>query len=149
MAFKTVGGQRVYHKYSEKNPGDILINNGKYLGTEEGKYGIVHLFDVDGVTECLNSAGLLNYTLERHVVPGMRVNITYGGKEVLTKGAMAGKESHQFTVEVDDTPQEVKAQPVAAAPVATKAATATTVMKKTPTKAKTVNAVNLGEDIEL
>ena len=149
MAFKKVGGPRVFFKYSECSPGDILVPDGVYKGAEEGKYGIVHIFDCDGTTHCLNSAGKLNYDLEKNAVPGSRCRITYEGKITLTKGAMAGKESHQFLTEIDDGsepyptpgfPQAVQVQPKGAEPaqVAAKA-----VVKKNAA------VVTVGDDIEL
>lgn len=115
MAFKKVGGQRNYVKYSECNKGDRLVDSGVYVGSEEGKFGIQHLFKIKKGAEvtCLNSAGHLNYLLEEHCEPGDLVNIDYGGKELLTKGAMKGKEAHRFSLEIDDQKhsEAVKASP--------------------------------------
>lgn len=102
MAYKTVsGGERKYFKYSECNKGDVLVDGGTYLGTEQGKFGIVHLFDVAGETYVLNSAGQLNYHLDK-IATGTKCRIVYDGKTKLTKGTMAGKDANQFIVQVDD-----------------------------------------------
>jgi hypothetical protein len=163
MAFKKVGGSRVYYKYSELSDGDTLIEGGTYLGSEEGKYGVVHLFQVDSETHCLNSAGQLNYLIDKYVAPGTRCRIVYCGKEVLTKGPMTGKESHKFGLEVDDgagdTPpndpapvQVAPPKPTQAAPVAAAAKPKQVIPKSVTTKRKAVNAapfVPVGDDIEL
>lgn len=104
MAFVKVGGARKYYKYSEMNEGDAIVTNAVYLGEEEGKFGIQHLFrDDDSTVHVLNSAGHLNHQLEEYVSIGQRANVTYGGKEKLTKGKFAGKEFHKFSVEADDS----------------------------------------------
>jgi len=116
MAFKKVAATRKYYKYSECEKGQMLIDNGLYVGEEQGKYGIQHIFkQQDGQVVVLNSAGQLNWQLENHATPGKtRCNVFYAGKITLEKGAMAGKESHQFELETDDdAPQaEVKAASV-------------------------------------
>jgi hypothetical protein len=104
MAFVKVGGARKYYKYSEMNEGDTPVTNCVYLGEEEGKYGIQHLFrDDEGTVHVLNSAGHLNHQLEEYVSVGQRCNVTYLGKDKLTKGKFAGKEYHKFSVEADDS----------------------------------------------
>jgi len=104
MAFQKVGGSRKYFKYSECTPGQKLIENGLYVGAEEGKYGVQHIFNLPSKeTAVLNSAGKLNYQLENFATPGKtRCNVTYAGKSKITKGAMAGKDFHDFDTEVDD-----------------------------------------------
>lgn len=101
MAFQTVSGGRKYFKYAECSKGDVLVPEGTYIGSEEGKFGIQHLFDVDGETVCLNSAAQLNHCIDTKIKPGDKVIVTYDGKVVLTKGNMKGKDCHQFVVQVD------------------------------------------------
>lgn len=103
MAFRKVAGSRKYFKYNECTVGQKLVDNGEFLGSEDGKYGIQHLFDEDGTTVVLNSSGHLNWLLKNHVKTGQRVNVEYSGKVRLTKGAMVGKDAHTFDLEVDDT----------------------------------------------
>lgn len=156
MAFKKVGGARVYYKYSELTDGDVLIPGGVYLGSEEGKFGAVHLFQVGDETHCLNSAGQLNYLVDKFIAPGSACNITYRGKELLTKGPMAGKESHRFEVEVDDGAADNAPQDPAPVQVSPKVAPVTVkpkqvIPKSVTTKRKAVAApfVPVGDDIEL
>lgn len=104
MAFRKVDGARKYFKYNECSPGQRLVENGEYLGTEEGTYGIQHLFKTDSGVTVLNSSGHLNWMLEKHVTVGQRVNVDYAGSDVLQKGPMTGKRAHKFDLEVDDTP---------------------------------------------
>lgn len=108
MTFKRVSGARKYFKYAECAPGQKLIENGVYLGPEDGKFGIQHLFrGTDGVTTVLNSAGHLNWLLKAHVTAGQRVNVTYVGKDTLPGGKFEGKEAHGFELDVDDDPATV------------------------------------------
>lgn len=155
MAFKTVGGARQYYKYSEMNAGDVIIDNGKYLGSEQGKYGVQHLFEVDSMTHVLNSSGQLNYLVEKYLSPGQRCNVTYQGKIVLEKGPMAGKDSHQFEMQVDDMSEAAPApiQAAAAKPVQPsqpQAEMKTVGKPKGQTKKAVPSAyVPIGDDIEL
>lgn len=100
--FRKVAGARKYYKYSECDKGQKLVSAGLYVGPEEGKFGINHVFkQEDGQTISLNSAGHLNWLLEDNTTAGKTVcNVYYDGKEMLTKGAMKGKEAHRFELEV-------------------------------------------------
>lgn len=103
MAFKQVAGARTYYKYAECTDGQKLVDDGEFVGTEEGKFGVQHIFrQRDSKVVCLNSAGHLNWLVDNHVKPGSRCNVYYAGKTTLTKGAMAGKEAHNFSLEIDD-----------------------------------------------
>ncbi len=53
----------------------------------------------DGMTVVINSTGSLDFQM-RSVKPGTLCQIVYNGKEVLEKGAMKGKEAHNFKVNV-------------------------------------------------
>lgn len=154
MAFKTVGGARQYYKYSECNEGDMLINNGKYLGSEQGKFGVQHLFEVEGVTHVLNSAGQLNYLVEKHLSPNQRCNVTYKGTITLEKGPMAGKDSHQFEMQVDDGFEAAAAAAPSVNAVTKPVSTPQVDMKpvgkaKAAKKAAPAAYVPVGDDIEL
>jgi hypothetical protein len=93
-------------KYSECKPNQVLVEGGVYAGSEEGTYGIQHNFTMpDGTTTVLNSAGQLNHLVDKYCNAGDLVRITYVNKVTLTKGAMKGKEAHNFELEVDDEPK--------------------------------------------
>lgn len=95
--------QPTYFKYKECKKGQTLIENGKFLETKEGKYGAQHYFEEsNGERKVLNSAGQLNYLVESYLEKGKRCKIVFGGKEVLEKGDMAGKEANQFELYVDN-----------------------------------------------
>jgi hypothetical protein len=105
MAFKKVAGRRVYYKFKDCTPGQVLVNGGRYIGPEQGKYGIQHIFlEDDGTkTVVLNSSGHLNWLLENYATSGKSLcNVIYSERVLLTKGAMAGKEAHNFELEIDD-----------------------------------------------
>lgn len=90
-----------YYKYPKCEDGDVLIE-GKYVKSEEGKFGIQHFFmSEDGQTVCLNKAGMLDKFVENSLWPGRKCRITYTGKHEIEKGAYAGKEAHTFLFAVD------------------------------------------------
>jgi len=93
-----------YFKYAEMNKGDTLVEQGKYLETKEGRFGPQHYFEEqDGQRICLNSAGQLNYLIDDHLYAGRECKIVYAGKVLLEKGAMAGKEAHNFDLYLDQS----------------------------------------------
>jgi hypothetical protein len=111
MAFKKVATSRKYFKYADCNPGDVLVNEGTYVGPEEGRYGVQHIFKQrNGEIVCLNSSGHLNWLIENHVSPGVVVNILYKERVTLTKGPMAGKDAHNFELEVEEVEEGVSAK---------------------------------------
>jgi len=90
-----------YIKYSEQNKGDVLVE-GVYQGSQEGKYGIQHYFDdKNGQRVVLNSSGQLNYLVDSYLAEGQSCKVVYQGKVKLDKGAMKGKEAHQFDLYKD------------------------------------------------
>lgn len=101
MAFKKVGGARRFIKYSECKPGQVLVD-GKFIRTEEGRFGLNHIFQEGDGELVLNSSGHLNWLLETYGFEGAVCRVTYQGKEKLTKGNMKGKEAHRFELEIDD-----------------------------------------------
>lgn len=105
MGFQKVAGARKYFKYRECEKGQKLIHEGLYVGPEEGKFGIQHVFRLRGGskdTVVLNSAGHLNWLLENYATPGKTFcNVFYDGKNLLERGAMKGKEAHRFELEVE------------------------------------------------
>ena len=89
--------QPKYFKFAELNKGDVLIEEGVYLETKEGRFGPQHYFeDADGERKVLNSSGQLNYLIDSYLTEGDKCKIQYQGKIELTKGAMKGKSAHQF-----------------------------------------------------
>lgn len=103
MAYQKVATQRKYFKYAECQKGQKLVDEGVYLGTEEGKFGIQHIFrQKDGETVVLNKSGHLDYLLAENATKGTKCNVIYDGKIVLTKGPFKGKEANNFELEVDD-----------------------------------------------
>lgn len=102
-------GSRKYFRYSECTAGDVLVEDGVFVGTEQGKYGVIHVFMLNDQSEVvLNSSGQLNYLVDKYLSEGTRCRVVYGGKNKLTKGAMAGKEAHNFDVFVSTDGSEPK-----------------------------------------
>jgi hypothetical protein len=94
--WKKVGGRK-YFKYSECEAGSVLVDGLEFIGTEQGKFGVIHVFSDDhGGETVLNSSGQLNYLVDRYLKTGDKCRVVYQGKAKLTKGAMAGKEAHNF-----------------------------------------------------
>ncbi len=104
MAFQKVSLSKTFHKYTQTEPGTVLVNEGVYLGTEEGKYGIEHLFkSPNGGIIVLNKAGGLCKKLEKFASIGQKVSVTFQGKKLIPSGRFAGKECYDFDVSVDDS----------------------------------------------
>lgn len=99
--------QPKYFKYPELNKGDVLIEEGIYLETKEGKFGPQHYFEEvkNGERKVLNSAGQLNYLVDSYLREGTKCKVVYDGKITLDKGAMKGKQSHQFLLYKDNKAQ--------------------------------------------
>lgn len=105
MALQSVkGGERKYVKYAEAQKGQVLAE-GFYMGPSDGRFGIQHnIKGVDGTTTVLNSAGHLNYLLEKNIIKGDYIQVVYEGMEVLGENSKyEGKPSHQFDVKTDPT----------------------------------------------
>lgn len=93
--------EKRYIKYSQHSKGDVLIE-GIFQRSESNRFGTTHLFlDRAGTAVVLNSAGQLNANIKNYLSPGTVARITYMGKIVLERGPMTGRESHQFSMEVD------------------------------------------------
>lgn len=93
---REIGGKKIYCKYAEKKPGDVLVD-GKFLRDFQGKYGVQwEYLGNDGEIYVLNSSGQLNHKMESYVQPGDMVKIIYEGMILLDKGPMSGKMAHQF-----------------------------------------------------
>jgi hypothetical protein len=96
---REIGGQKRYYKYNECEKGQVLVNNGRFIRSFQGKFGIQwEYMDDDGIVTVLNSAGQLNWKMETYVQPGDQVKVVYDGMSLLTKGPMAGKDAHGFKV---------------------------------------------------
>ena len=100
--FKAVGGpgNTNYFKYNECAVGQVLVNQGIYLGTIPSKFGgLDHAFKLDdGKKTVLNKAGKLKLLLKDTAI-GTRCYITYEGTVVLGKDAQfPGSDCHQFVV---------------------------------------------------
>lgn len=90
-----------YFKYSELKGGEKLVKMGEFIGSSEGRFGAQHNFVQleDGQHVVLNKAGGLDWRIEQgHVVEGGVYDVTYAGKDVLTKGKFEGKEAHKFSI---------------------------------------------------
>lgn len=101
---RKLGGPVKYFKYNECNEGDVLITKGKYIESFDGRYGVQHKFiETDSKEEkVLNSSGQLNYLVDTYLEPGAITKVVYAGKVTLDKGAMKGKQAHNFEVFIDD-----------------------------------------------
>lgn len=106
-----------YYKYPELNDGDVLIEEGIFLGTKEGKFGPQHYFEEmsSGEKKVLNSAGHLNYLIDDNLWEGRKCKVVYKGKKELEKGPMKGKMSHQFDLYTEERPMETPKAEVAPA----------------------------------
>lgn len=113
MGFEDRSKPEKYYKYNECEQGQVLVDGATYRGEREGMYGIQHIFkQEDGQFVILNSSGHLNWLLENRAAVGDYVRVTYDGLKKLDKGKFAGKDSHQFVLEIDeDKYKAVSGQP--------------------------------------
>lgn len=103
MAFKKKNVDKKFLKYKECSVGDILVEGVYEKQGEDNFGGITHEFRTDNnEIQVLNSAGHLNYLMNEYAVFGDYCRITYEGTVTLEKGRMKGKDSHTFTIEIDD-----------------------------------------------
>tara|TARA_R110002020_G_scaffold341875_5_gene556440 strand:+ start:84 stop:488 length:405 start_codon:yes stop_codon:yes gene_type:complete len=88
-----------YVKPSELNNGDILV--GVFKETKTSEFGPTYLLETDGETIGLNGCGSLNWQID-NISPtaGDVLKVTYGGMKTIEKGAMRGKDCHEFNVKV-------------------------------------------------
>lgn len=104
MAFKKKNVEKKYApKYKECQKGD-LIAEGVYEKCGEDNFGnpTYELRTEDNTIIVANSSGHLNYLMNEYAQFGDYCRITYEGTTVITKGRMKGKDSHVFTLEIDD-----------------------------------------------
>lgn len=110
MEFQSVGRKRyvgTWKKFYEEvfAPGDgtpKLVVEGKYLGSTMGKFDkpMYEFEEADGTIAVVYDAGLLNYLVEEYLSEGTVCRVLYVGKEILQKGKYAGKDSHQFDIQL-------------------------------------------------
>lgn len=102
--FKKVSGQGKIVKYTESKPGDIMIENGEFVGTSQNQYGTLYNFqEVDtGEGKALPGCGQLNYMYEQATLKvGYRYQVVYQGKKKLDSGPYKGKECNDVDVYED------------------------------------------------
>jgi len=103
MAFKKKNVEKNFLKYKECNEGDIVAE-GIFEKCGEDNYGnpTYEFRTEDNKIQVLNSSGHLNYLLNEYAVFGDFCRVTYEGMIKLEKGKRKGKDSHTFTLEIDD-----------------------------------------------
>ena len=89
------GGDTVYLKPSELTPGYEIA--GQFVKTLTNDFGETYIIATEDGDVGLNSTGKLK-KLMAHVSPGSALKIVYKGKTKITKGAMKGKDAHDFDV---------------------------------------------------
>lgn len=133
MGYKKVSGRIKFWKLNETSPGEVLVNDGIYIGEEAGKFGPQYRFREPDQFVVL-SGRQLGWLLDNYASPGDKCRVIYAGQEILTKGTFKGKPVHQFELELADdeaaSPVETIEQPVEVAEVAAEV---------TPEPAKTVS----------
>lgn len=90
-----------YHKYSDTAPGTKLVDMGEYVGTTQGKFGDQYNFIElkTGQQVVLNKSGGLAWRIEQgHIFEGGVFDVTFDGKEKLTKGKFEGKDANRFKI---------------------------------------------------
>lgn len=111
---KVLNGSSKYRKWSQWKPGEFIVC--EYLETGIDNYDnpkhIVKCLETnvkefkEGERIALNSAGGLNKMVEKNVVAGNIIEVTYNGTSTMEKGKYAGKEVHDITVAIMDEADE-------------------------------------------
>lgn len=103
MAFKKKNVEKNFLKYKECDKGQVLVE-GVYEKQGSDNFGNkTHEFRTDdNEIQVLNSSGHLNYLMNEYASFGDYCKVTYEGTITLDKGPMKGKDSHTFTLEIDD-----------------------------------------------
>lgn len=116
MAFKRVSDPVKFHDLKSLAKGTVCVQNGIYLGSKDGKFGLTHFWrEKDGGKVGL-SGGQLDYLFEQgELTVGYSYRVTFDGKEPLKKGPYAGKEVNKFLVDLDDESVEAADKKAAAA----------------------------------
>lgn len=114
---KQINGSQTYRKWEEYSVGDIVI--GEYIGDHVCQYKhsnpkikvLEAMFkdgsgeDMEGKTLVLNACGSLTKAMEQ-VEEGDIIQVEYQGKNLLTKGPYAGKESHSVSLAICEEAEE-------------------------------------------
>lgn len=102
MAFKEVGGETRYVKYTESEPGQVLAE-GTYLGTRLSKFEKpqYQFREETGNLVVLNSSGHLDKKINLLVKVGDMVRVILKDKAKIKEGPYRGKDSYIFSVLID------------------------------------------------
>ena len=110
MQYQSVGRKRyvgTWKKFYEEvfsvsDGSPQLVVEGKYLGSSMGKFDkpIYEFEEADGTIAVVYAAGLLDYLVQEYLSEGTQCRVLYVGKEVLQKGKYAGRDSHQFDIQL-------------------------------------------------
>jgi len=124
MSFQEIGGQKVYHKYSELQEPTVLVT-GWYTKKNSNHYGIFYeVLTEEGETHVLNSSAILNKRISDNVWLEDFIRVTWTGREILPDGPFKGKPCNNFKVEIDRSKcgkrpgMSIAPEPIAASPVA-------------------------------
>jgi hypothetical protein len=114
MAFQKLNVEKKFYQYKNLKDGETF--EGTYVKVGKDKFGgITHEFRdaEEDVIHVLNSSGHLNFLMREHAQLGDYCRVTYKGKTELPKSSkFAGKESHNFDLEIDPD-RSVRAEPTA------------------------------------
>lgn len=107
---KEIAGTKLYPKFADMKAGETVVK-GEFLREFEGKYGPQFEFmSEDGDIVVVNGNGQIKHKMQ-FVREGQHVEIEYDGSIVLDKGAMKGKDCHQFKFfDLDDPEVEEEAE---------------------------------------
>lgn len=101
---KYVGTWKKFYEevFSVSDGSPQLVVEGKYLGSSMGKFDkpIYEFEEADGTIAVVYPAGLLDYLVQEYLSEGTQCRVLYVGKEVLQKGKYAGRDSHQFDIQL-------------------------------------------------
>ena len=87
--------------YKTVEKGTIMVTKGEYVGTTEGQFGARYRFrELDSQETVVLDGGALKYKVEQgDIHRGGVYRITWEGREKMTKGKFAGKETNAYLVQ--------------------------------------------------
>lgn len=94
--------------------GDTIFERAKYLGEEEGRFGVYQVFQDLETKNCFNiGGGHLNWLCQQ-IEPHDVVKLDYVGEEKLEKGKYKGKNTHVFELWIEDGEEDAPARKTSA-----------------------------------
>lgn len=107
--YKEITGVKKYLKYKDFTAGQVVLEDAKYVGTEENQFGGLNfLFEKNSETIGIPQCGVLKYNhTQGKMQVGSLFKIIYEGEKTVEKGPMKGKSFHDLKIYTKADPSSV------------------------------------------